>query len=815
MLRSYFKVSIRNLLRNRVYSVINITGLAMGIAFCLLIYLYVQHERAFDCFHANVDRLYRLEATNLFNRAEEPPQSGFLATLLHEEDKNNQLEQPMTLAGDLKANFPEIKQVLRFKNHWGETIRYRNQGYKEDRVLFTDANFFQLFSFPLLQGNPGSALEARNNLVISENAARRYFGNEDPIGKTLEIVWEKPALFTITGVAKDAPVQSSLQFDFVIPITALPYYQEDLAKGTNSSSVLTVIELAEGVSPESFNVRLNHFGKKYFKSLLKDINSSEADFNLTTRRFADGHYNISAPWGHYTSLRNIYQLVCLTAVILLIACLNYVLLTLTHTAARSQEVGLRKVIGARRRQIIGQFWIETQLIVGMAVIAGWGLAMVMLPYFNILIEGNIDVSLLRTDSILLALTVAAILVGGLSGLYPALFISGFKPLSIVKKHQTFRIKPALSRTLVVFQYAACITLLIASFVISRQMQFVNEKDLGFDKEQILAVKNQHWGNPQKTALIRERLQAFAATEPGISFFASTGHTFGQGYNTNHYQIGDKKQGVTVLRVDYDYFTMLGLNITQGRNFSPAIQSDTSRKKGEKAVVVNQTLFKMLGPEAKIGEFNSSIERKIIGVVKDYHFNSLTMPLGPAMHELDPKWASYYWFKLRPGSGQATIPKINRAWNTITDRDPFSYSFLNQEVAKLYDSQQRWLKIIRAATVFAILIACLGLFGLSGLNALNRTKEVGIRKIMGASVRQVWLLLNWETIRLTLIACTIAVPVAWYFMQQWLQAFAYRIALSWELFVLAGGLGLLTALIAVSYHSIKAALANPVKSLRSE
>ncbi|MDO1447362.1 ABC transporter permease [Rhodocytophaga aerolata] len=815
MFKNYLKIAWRNLLRKKTYTIINVFGLSLGIAFCLLVYLYIEQERSFDTFHTNAESIYRIESSSFHTPAQaKQPEESLFSVFPQQDQERNQIVMPVVLAPELKASFPEVKQTLRLKSGWRETIRYNNQSFREEKALYVDTNFFEVFTFPLVHGNRATVLASPNSVVISESIAHKYFGTDNPVGKTLEFIWEKPVLFTISGVAKTVPANSSIQFEFLLPIQAYPGYQNYLEAGLSTSSVLTFVELREGASRQAFAKKLDDFGRTYFKPLIEGNETFQAnDFHLSLRPLTECHYNAASPWGHYTSLKNIYQLACLTILILLIACLNYFLLTLTNTAARMQEVGLRKVIGAPRWQLVSQFWVETQVMVCMAVVAGWLLVVALLPYFNQITNARIEITAAHASGILLAMLSTALAVGVLAGVYPALFISGVKPLSIIKRHQTFRISPGLSRVLVVLQYTVCMSLLIGSLGIASQMHYINTKDLGFDKEQTLLVENPDWGNSQKTLAIAQRLQAFATTEPALAGFSAAGHTFSSGFDTYMHTIDGKQVGVSVMRVDYNYANMMKLEIVQGRDFSPAFSTDTSTT--ERAAVVNETLFNMLGSEATVGEYNSTLGYRIIGVVKDYHHTSLLSPIGPVVHRLEPHRAAFFWFKLKPGDMAGTIHKIQDQWNVLTANSPFTYRFLDEDVATLYEAQQQWLKTIHGATLFAIVVACLGLFGLSGIHALNRTKEIGIRKVLGASAGQILILLNKDTVRLALISFAIAIPVGYYFMHQWLQDFAYRIDLGWELFATAGVMGACTALLAVSYHSIKAALTNPADSLRDE
>ncbi len=817
MIRNYIQIAVRNLFRKKAYTIINIVGLATGIAFCLLIYLYIQYERSFDTFHAKAKQLFRVEMTSQLplRRPGATPEKTSISLGL---ERSSQIVMPVALASELQHTFPEIVQAVRFKPGWKEIVKYQDQSFNEAGILYADPGFLNMFSFPLLQGNPSTALATKNSVVISQKTARKYFGKADPIGKVLTFSRDQPTLLTVTGVLEEIPSHSSLQFDFLLPMESSPGYENQVKNGLNMASVLTIIELAEGVSPETFGEKLDRFGKTFFASYIDNFQERNpffkaSDFHVSIRLFSQGHYDLSFPWGHYTSLRNMYQLACLAGLILLIACLNYILLTLTHTAARSQEIGLRKVIGAARSQLIRQLWVETQVIVLVAVLGGWLLANIMAPYFNFLVGSQLPFHQFSNWEIVLTLLATTLIVGTLAGFYPALFISGFKPLSMIRKNQTFRISPNLSRVMVVVQYTTCIVMLIASLVIAQQMKFMNEKELGFDKEQVLIVENPDWREPQKTMATWERLQAYTEAASQIVGFSGTGHTFGEGYNINLEKINGKEEGIVVFDVDYSYFDLLGLTILQGRNFSPAIPSDTSRQ--APAVVINETLYKMLGDEATLGEYNETLRRTIVGVVEDYHYTSVALPIGPAMHQLRPASSLFFWFRLHTADIPVAIQKLKAEWQKITDNQPFSYTFLDQDVAKLYESQQRWMSTINTATSFTILVACLGLFGLSGINALNRVKEIGIRKVMGASVRQVFLLLNQDIILLALVSFVLAVPVAGFLMHRWLQDFAYHIELSWSTFALAGGMGILMALMAVGYHSLRAALANPAESLKDE
>jgi putative ABC transport system permease protein len=579
-----------------------------------------------------------------------------------------------------------------------------------------------------------------------------------------------------------------------------------------------IVELKEGVSVQQFEAKMNKWVKGYFfepffaESGKNNKDIDEGKMNWMLRPLADCHYNISSPWGHYTNAKNIYQLSCLVIIILVIASLNYILLAVSSGASRSLEIGVRKVMGASRRSVILQFWTETQMVVVMAMLVGLVLAQILLPYFNKLIDSNLSLKDFYLPQTALALICLAVALGLLAGYYPALFISRIKPVSILKSFQTFRVNPRFSKLLVVIQYSVCIILMMAAFVITRQMRYISNKDLGFDKEQVVLVENQTFDR-EKTKTIREHLAVFAQSEPSIIQYASmTGGLDGAG-NRNGFKLNGEQQWLRQLDVDYNYFKLLGINFVQGRPFSPSILSDTSRT--QRPCVVNETLFKLLGSTAKLGEYNEAIRSTIIGVVKDYHIETLSKKIEPEQHMLIRGYIRYFMFKVKPGDTQQSIAKIQQAWKESSGGIPFEYTFLDQTIARMYEAEIRWQNIIQASCFFAIIIACMGLFGLSAINTTNRVKEIGIRKVLGASVREVVSSLSFRFIIMVLIAFVIAIPASWWIMNKWLEDFEYRITITWWMYVLVGIAAMMIALLTVGYQAVKAAMANPVDSLRAE
>jgi putative ABC transport system permease protein len=603
-----------------------------------------------------------------------------------------------------------------------------------------------------------------------------------------------------------------------MPLLSDPDYKGNIEGGFNSADHLYVVELADNVDYKKFETRMNKWVVEYYtKPFVAEYGKYYTDYNFKNfrwylRPFADAHYNASDRWGHYTDANKMYQLACLVIIILLIAALNYVLLGISNAASRSQEIGVRKVLGAKRISVITQFWIETLMVTGIAVTIGFILMQLLLPLFNNVMDAQIsfkDFSSLNVFGVLLFL---ALLLSLAAGYYPALLLSKMKPASIIKSFQTFKINPRLSKVMVIVQYTSCVVLMIAALVINRQMHYINNKNLGFDKEQVLMVANPKW-DAGYTKRLTGRLQAFAESQPAILEFSGMNGGLDGSYNTNGFMLKGQQQWRKQINVYYNYFDMLGIKFVQGRAFSKDFPSDTSRD--VRPIVVNESLFKMLGKDARVGVFNEPLNGTIIGVVKDYNFETLSKKIDPEEHRLAVNYVGNFMFKVKADKMQNVIASLQKQWKEISDNYPFEYTFLDQSIAKMYDADMRWQKIIEASCFFAIFIACMGLFGLSAVNAINRTKEIGIRKVLGATVKDIVATLSSGFVAMIAISVAIAIPVASWMMNKWLEDFAYRVNITWWMFAVAGIVALIIAFFTISFQAIKAAIANPVDSLRSE
>lgn len=829
-----FKQSFRNLKRNKIYSFINLTGLGVAGAFILLIAVYTRHALTMDKFSDKVQTIYRIETTELWNKPDTSKKKGFFDWLAGSSDQHYQLVTPLILAEDLKQNFPEVKEACRIQGTYEPVIKVNNQRFKEadDKVAYVDKNFFSFFNLPLINAKQANAFSGNNSVVISERAAKKYFGNANPVGKVLNLGSEDVQLFTVSAVAKDFPLNSSMQFDVLLPVESRSDYEEKRAQGVNSSSFLTLIQLQEETNLAAFKTKLAAFGEQYFKpwtDIARKYNPDAKDpkVNLSIRSFFEGHFNASSPWFYYTDLKSLYQLIFLALIALGIACLNYILLSLSRVAARSHEAGVRKTVGAGWKHIVTMFLTETWVLVLLSMAAGFVLAVIALPYFNKLTGVDIATVELfnwKFFSIAIALTLILTL---LAGIYPAIQMAGISPLTVLSKFGTYKLNPSLSKVFIALQYTACIVLIVLSIVIARQIDFVNNKDLGFDKEQTLILRNPFWGDKEKTVSLREQLYRYAASQPAIAGVTGSTFRYGNGLNRNGHNINGHKEMIADITVDYDYFELNKIPFIKGRPFSRQLGSDTARltipkeqldtlgSQTKMNLVVNETLYKLLG-KPPLNEFNKSLGGVIIGVCRDYFFEGLQQKIGPVYHRCRPDRIGYFWFKI--GSHQSiasAVNKLKEQYNTVTNGEDFTYSFMDDDVKVLYEAHERWLKVIRVASWMAIFIACLGLFGLSALVAVNRTKEIGIRKVLGASVPQLFYTLNRQSLIMVLLSICIAVPVALYVCNSWLQNFAYRIHLNWSFFVMAALIGFACAFTAVSYHTLKMANSNPVKSLRTE
>jgi putative ABC transport system permease protein len=782
MLKNYFKVAIRNIRRNKLFSAINILGLAVGMACSIFILLWVQHERSYDRFHKNGADMYRLTVEV----------SGLKASLA-----------VAPIARAMQKEIPEVKNAVTLCAASG-LFSYGDRQFEEKAVFFADSTFLDMFSFPLIKGDKKTALHSPNNIVITERAAKKYFGNENPMGKVLSrYTTEK---FTVTGVLADIPENSHLQFDFLMPLRFYARTSDDFIKNLwDNYNYYTYVQLAPGTSAEKVTRQVNDIMKKHEKDLVAPVSLQALhDIHLRSNFLGDveGHGNIQ-----YV---RIFSLVAI--VVLIVACINFMNLATARSARRAKEVGMRKVAGAKRIEIIRQFLGESVLIAFISLFIAIGLVWLLLPAFNNLAGKQIRLNF-GDGGLLLLLPGIALLTGLISGSYPAFFMSSFKPVKVLKGAFTFGNRGAWMRNgLVVVQFVISITLMVAAFVVYNQLKFIRNKNLGFDRENLLyvPVTGTLWSNNDA---LRTSLSQNPQTS-NFTFLSQLPTNLASGTVQVEWPGKDPKNQVIFpqIAIDEGFVNAFKATVIAGRNFSKDIKTD------EKNYILNEKAIQVMGmkPETAIGQTFSLWGNKgiIIGVVKDFNFKPIHQPIEPLILRYQ-KNSSFLLVRTNPGSTEATIDAIKNICARLNPGYPFAYDFLDQDIAKLYRAEQQMGSIFNVFTILAIFISCLGLFGLTNYIAEKRTKEIGIRKVIGASVTGIVALLSKGLIKLVIVAILIATPLAWWAMSNWLNDFAYHTDIGWLVFVIAGLASVLIALFTISFQAVKAALANPIKSLKTE
>lgn len=813
MIRNYVTVAVRNIRKQKLYSFINSFGLSIGIAFCMLIYLYIEDERSFDQFHANKEQIFRMEEKSFDtwqHDAKNPYQrSAWLQT---------------GLAKVLKSDLAEVEYATRFSPDSRGIFRYQDKVFTE-KLSYTDADFFKMFSFRLLVGNPDKLFQNKSDAVITPEIARKYFGDEDPIGKTVTIDDEGEKSFTITGIIESPAANSSIDFQILLPQENRPYYDRNVDNWGNFNTP-TFVQLRSNVSMDAFRGNLEKLVDKYMGDRLEKwrkrstvpIPDDVKMFELEYTRLTDMHLKKEIGWHKVSDAQYSLILGGIAILILVIACINYISLALTTSASRRTEVGIRKVVGAQKNQLVYQFGMESVLLALISMVIGWGLVVLFLPAFNEFTGKGI--SLLKGDWLsMIGVTLGiTLLVGLIAGSYPAMFLSGFRPVQVLKGRFTSRLQAGFAKPLVVLQFALSSFLIISSVIMYRQMQYVTTKDLGYSQDQIVVIPTQKGWNAESDRTV-EQFRSRLAQEPDIVSVAGTSSSFNEGWSRYGYRIKGEQKSAYVYAVDPQYIPTLGIEMVLGRNFDPAIASDSS------GVIVNESLVRDMKWEDPLNEYlnwqedSLGLGSKVIGVTKDYNFRSLESAVEPMFLSMSKEHVGHLismLVKIAPDNIPATMEKISSVWKELYPDRPYDYSFLDDNVAKQYQSYQRWMSIMGLSTGFAVLISCLGLFGLSGINAVNRTKEIGIRKVMGAELVNIFVLLNRQFVWLSLIAFVIAAPLSWYVITNlFLKDFYTKITIGWELFAVSVVAGLLLALVTVSYHAVKVALSNPAETLKYE
>ncbi|HYJ65288.1 MAG TPA: ABC transporter permease [Parafilimonas sp.] len=801
MYKNYFKTAWRNIRKNRLFSFINILGLSIGIATCFIIMLYVQDELSYDRFNEKADRIYRI---------------AFKANIDGGKILEGNVMPPVAAA--LKNDYPEVEEATRLNLNGDTKITYNNKTFKESRLAIVDSNFFSVFSLPFIEGNSKTALIDPHNIVLTKDMAHKYFNTEEPIGKLLKIDNES---FKITGVIDNIPSNCHFHFDFFVPLSDLPYARDP---SWLSSGMFTYIVLKKGYDYKKLEAKFPGMVEKYMgPQIQQQMGLSLAQFRTKgnelgfilqplTSIHLYSNTNFELEPGGNASYVYIFGVIAIF--MLAVACINFINLSTASASKRAKEVGVRKVAGSGKLQLISQFLSESILITLFALIISLVLIQVVLPAFNNISGKHLSLNIKP----LLAFIGLGLSVGVIAGIYPAFYLSSFKPIAVLKGKLTSNNKSfGLRSSLVVFQFFISVGLIISTIVVYQQMKFIQNKKLGYDKEQLLTLPNSYVLGKNEQVYKQQMLKDPRIVSATVSFYKPAGPT--NGNNTLVYPEGhDNEITKTVCyHIDEQYVPTFGMQMAAGRNFSPAFPTDSL------AMIINETAAKAFGwnTNTAIGKtivgVNSdrgkNVPYHVVGVVKDFNFKSLHEPITPLLMTLEPEGGVI--FKIKTTDVAGLLATMKKQWDAFKTDEPFTYSFIDDLYNKTYSTEQKTGTILNIFSVLTIFVACLGLFGLVTYTAEQRTKEIGIRKVLGASVSQLTKMLSKEFIRLVLIASLIAFPVAWWAMNKWLQSFAYRININWWVFAIAGAAALLIALITISFQSIKAAIANPVRSLRTE
>jgi len=785
MLKNYLKIALRNIRRYKGYSFINIAGLAIGMACCILILLWVQDELSYDRFHENADYIYRV-----------------IQDINFADDSTTWAITQGPLGPSLKEDFPEIINATRITSRRFR-LTYNDKSFDE-RPGMADGSILEMFSFPLIKGDPATALSDPNSIVMTEEMAEKYFGSEDPLGKTIKADnrWD----FQVTGILKEVPHNSHLQFDSLIPFIfgrELNYTVDNW----RNSQFRTYVQLQKGIPAQEVIQKIS--GYLYEKPTLE----KDARLNLQPllRIHLYSNYEFDTAHGDITYV-TIFSIIAFF--ILLIACINFMNLATARSGNRAKEVGMRKVAGAHKTDIVRQFYGESIFLAFIALFVALTIVWLLLPTFNNLAAKELSMGVSGNLLVLLGLLGITLLTGIISGSYPALFLSAFKPVKILKGSLRSGSKGSVFRKiLVVFQFALTILLIICTIIIYNQLNYMRNMKLGYDKE-FLIYKGMRGDVQAKFDSVKNEL----LQNPNILGVTATssvptyGYTFSNSLWRWEGQDPDEETLMRAVFVDLDYFKTFGMEIVEGRSYSKEFPTDATE-----AIMVNEEAVKAMGMESPIGRRLSigTNNFKIIGVVKNYHFRSLRQEIDPLILIYSPGQSRVLFARLRSENIPKTIGYMEDIWKEFAPGHPFNYRFLDDALNNLYRSEQRIGTILKYFSILAIFISCLGLFGLASFMSEQRTKEIGIRKVLGASVSNIALLLSREFTKWVLLANIIAWPVAYIAMYKWLQSYAYSTNIALWSFILSGAMALVIASVAVSYQSIKAAVANPADSLRYE
>lgn len=808
MLRNYLKIALRNLLKSKEYATINVVGISVAVCICLFLFLISYLQLTFDAFHADGERIFQTYFVN--NAPEEKPKSGAM---------------PMPLAPALKADYPEIEAAARIVSGRKSLIEYRGK-YFDKLVMLTDPDFMQVFSFPLVTGNRETALKELSSIVLSENTAKAIFGTENPIGKSLKIGSEsQQKQYIVTGILSEAPYNSTIQYDAVIRVENLSNYQSEKESWQNNSHSV-FIKTAPQITQATLENRLKSFVKKYYVGQLEELTKKGIKpdergdlFALRLQSLAKVHFDRDIS-GKGAPIALIYVLMGIGFFILLIACINFINLSIARSFTRAKEMGVRKSLGALKKQLFIQIWSESTIICFAGFGVGLLMAYLLLPQFNAQFNAKISLSYAFQPGFIAVFINLFILVTLIAGGYPAWQMTKFNPVEVLKGKISIKRPGILRNSLIVGQFSISCLLACATIIALQQVGYLRQQPLGFQKEQVISIPVGNYVNGRQ---VLQRMRNKLANDPSIVSVTGTGVNLGKGKDrvSSRSVVGFTYKGRKVdtdwLLVDYDYLKTLNIKVAAGRDFNPAYASDSVSR-----LLITESMAKAMGEKSPVGLFlgddsdTTGSKSQIIGVVPDFHLYSLSSEKKPiTMHISNTETIHYIFVRVSPQSLAGSMDKLKSVWKEVAPQAEFMGTFLDENVDAWYQDEEMMSRVFSFAAVIAILLSCLGLFAVALLVIEQRTKEIGIRKVLGASLPNLVIVLSKDFIKLVLIALAITIPLAWFSMQQWLDSYAYRIEISAWVFVSVGVAAITIALATVSFQTMKTALMNPVKSLKSE
>jgi ABC-type antimicrobial peptide transport system permease subunit len=808
MLRSYLTIALRTLWRSKGYTAVNVVGLSVAFCTSLFLLLMAYLQFTFDSFHADGERIFQ---TYFF--ANDP------------EGATRSSSMPLPLMPALKAEYPEVEAAARVMTVRKSLVEYGGK-YLDKEVYFTDPDFTRMFSFPLLKGNRETALNGLSSMLVSESLARALFGEEEPIGKQLVVsVDGNRRSYLVTGVLADAPYNSSIHYEALVRIENLPGYRDQSGKWDGYSHRVFV-KLAPGADKDAFEKRLTPFARKYFPNRLAELKGKGAKpdargdlFALRLQQLADVHFDREVSDGKGVSMALIYMLVGIAVFVLLIACINFVNLSVARSFTRAREVGVRKTLGALKGQLFTQIWGESVLIYLGGMVVGAMLAYLLLPAFNATFHTRLDLGHAIQPGFLAVMLGMFAAVTLLAGGYPAWQMTKFNPVTVLKGKVSLKQPGVLRNGLLVVQFVISSLFACCTVVALQQLAYLRAQPLGFEKELVVSIPV---GNHTDGRQVLQRLRDKLAADPAVLAVTGSGVNLGKGKDrvTSRSVIDFTYRGKKVasdwLVIDYDYLKTLNIKLLAGREFDPAYASDSVGR-----VIITESMAKMLGEKDPVGKLfgddeDQGTKYQVIGLVPDFYLYSVTSETLPITMRISHTAPIHYVFvRVAPQSLAGSMEKLQRAWKEVAPQTEFMGSFLDQNVDAWYETEERLSQVFSLAAGLTIVLSCLGLFAVALLVIEQRTKEIGIRKVLGASIAGIVFTLSKGFVRLVLVALAVALPLAWFLVGQWLKNYPVRTEVSGWVFAGVGVAALLLALGTVSFHSIKAALANPVKALRSE